>query len=757
MMTTMRRRLARGFLLVVASFSSACTTTDHVAGLPRLLNALTVRSITATDLGILPGHVGGSALDVNRSGQAVGVSFISISLKGLGPPQPVLWDASGPVALAENGGQALAVNDAGVVVGYVGSNAMLWGNGVPLEVFSDRFTVAMDVAMDGRVVGTMGSPSGPELATAAFWQTGRISKLELPLGSDYVYEVHINDAGQIIAGVWNAKDKSVRSFLIDANGATDLGSLGGPATWAHAINATGQIVGTSLTAKGEAHAFLWEGGQMRDLGGLGGSWSHAWGINSHGEVVGESALPGDLEWHAVAWVNHELNDLGALASYPNGAAHAINDVGQAVGSSYALGKCEPTQVVDRGPPLLPGPACYGAPRPTMWTLELANTASGSDITVTPVDATTGQPSPVGVTFSEVTGSGTTTVQSGTVGGGGGPPAPGNFRLGSPPTYYDIQTTASVTPPITVCITWTEGTYNNERKLRLLHQLADHSWPDVTLPGYPDTQNNKICGDVTSLSPFLVAEQNVAPVVSALTLPGPLTPLGTAVGVSASFTDENPGDVHSANIDWDDGSSSAGAVSESHGTGTVAGSHLYAAAGVYTVTVTVRDGDLSASLSSALSVPAYVVVYDPSAGFATGGGWITSPAGAYAPNPALGGKASFGFVAKYLKGATNPTGNTEFQFQEGNLAFQSTSYQWLVVAGAKAQFKGDGAINGGTTVYGFLLTAIDGQLYGGGGADRFRLKIWDKSTDAVIYDNQRGAAEDGDAATLLGGGSIVIHK
>ena len=128
MMTTMRRRLARGFLLVVASFSSACTTTDHVAGLPRLLNALTVRSITATDLGILPGHVGGSALDVNRSGQAVGVSFISISLKGLGPPQPVLWDASGPVALAENGGQALAVNDAGVVVGYVGSNAMLWGN-----------------------------------------------------------------------------------------------------------------------------------------------------------------------------------------------------------------------------------------------------------------------------------------------------------------------------------------------------------------------------------------------------------------------------------------------------------------------------------------------------------------------------------------------------------------------------------------------------------------------------------------------------
>src|SRR5205814_8085339 len=121
--------------------------------------------------------------------------------------------------------------------------------------------------------------------------------------------------------------------------------------------------GTGLTDKGEAQAFLWEGGQMRDLGGLGGSWSHAWGINSHGEVVGESALPGDLEWHAVAWVNHELNDLGALASYPNGAAHAINDVGQPVGSSYAAVTCDPVLVVDSLRPRTM-PACCGAARTT---------------------------------------------------------------------------------------------------------------------------------------------------------------------------------------------------------------------------------------------------------------------------------------------------------------------------------------------------------------------------------------------------------
>ena len=250
-------------------------------------------------------------------------------------------------------------------------------------------------------------------------------------------------------------------------------------------------------------------------------------------------------------------------------------------------------------------------------------------------------------------------------------------------------------------------------------------------------------------PVRITISNVPPSLGPLAGPIQPQPIGTTVTVSAPYTDLGSADTHSTAIEWGDGTA-AGVASSNIATGT----HIYSAAGVYTVHMTVTDDDGGVSNQAVFQ---YVIVYDPSAGFATGGGWITSPAGAYAPNPALAGKASFGFVAKYPKCATNPSGNTEFQFQEDNLAFQSTSYHWLVVGGAKAQFKGEGAINGGATVYGFLLTAIDGQLNGGGGADRFRLKIWDKTTDAVIYDNQRGAAEDGDAATVLGGGSIVIHK
>jgi len=158
--------------------------------------------------------------------------------------------------------------------------------------------------------------------------------------------------------------------------------------------------------------------------------------------------------------------------------------------------------------------------------------------------------------------------------------------------------------------------------------------------------------------------------------------------------------------------------------------------------------------------AYVIVYDPSAGFVTGGGSIASPAGAYRADLALSGNATFGFVSRYKKGANVPDGQTEFKFHVANFNFNSTSYEWLVVAGRKAQYKGTGTINGAGN-YGFLLTATDGDLKNGGdGIDKFRIKIWNMNAgDAIVYDNAFGASEDIDSANpqALTGGSIVIHN
>lgn len=77
-----------------------------------------------------------------------------------------------------------------------------------------------------------------------------------------------------------------------------------------------------------------------------------------------------------------------------------------------------------------------------------------------------------------------------------------------------------------------------------------------------------------------------------------------------------------------------------------------------------------------------------------------------------------------------------------------------VAGARAQYKGIGTINGQGS-FGFMLTAIDGQQIGGGGVDKFRIKIWNIETGVTIYDNQLGDSDDATPSTALGGGSIVI--
>lgn len=150
---------------------------------------------------------------------------------------------------------------------------------------------------------------------------------------------------------------------------------------------------------------------------------------------------------------------------------------------------------------------------------------------------------------------------------------------------------------------------------------------------------------------------------------------------------------------------------------------------------------------------YAVFFDPSAGFVTGSGWINSKEGAFVASKGKSGKANFGFVSKYEKGKTVPTGNTEFQFQAADMTFKSTAYEYLVIGGAKAQYKGAGTING-TGDYGFMLTAIDDD--GSGPADKFRIRIWDKAAGLTVYDNQAGDPDDAEPTTVIGGGAIVIH-
>jgi uncharacterized delta-60 repeat protein len=262
--------------------------------------------------------------------------------------------------------------------------------------------------------------------------------------------------------------------------------------------------------------------------------------------------------------------------------------------------------------------------------------------------------------------------------------------------------------------------------------------------------------LSAMCSFTITIENPPPEASVTGPPsGAVFPVGTLVTLAGTCTD-NAGDMHTAT--WIcDGTPVAGEMNEL--TGEVTATVAFTMPGVYQVALTITDvcGN-SVTVTSVDDGPAMVVIYDPNGGFVTGGGWITSPPGAYPADPALTGKASFGFVSKYQKGATAPSGQTEFLFRVANFNFHSLVYEWLVVAGPKAQYKGTGTVNGAGE-YGFLLTATDGQVLGGGDQDKFRIKIWDKAANLVVYDNVLGASDDVDNANpqVIGGGSIVIHK
>jgi hypothetical protein len=251
----------------------------------------------------------------------------------------------------------------------------------------------------------------------------------------------------------------------------------------------------------------------------------------------------------------------------------------------------------------------------------------------------------------------------------------------------------------------------------------------------------------------VSVLNVAPALGPVALPPDPVLVGTPVSVSAAFTDPGTADTHVGLVDWDLAAGfepAAPGVDQS--AKTVAATAMLGA-GMYAVTLGVRDDDGGEDTRAA---SAYVVVYDPAAGFVTGGGWIHAPAGAYDPDPSAAGKATFGLVTRYEPGAPVPGGNLEFHFGAGSLHFKSTGYQWLVVAGARATFQGEGTLNGAGG-FGFLVTVVDGGKPAVDGTDAFRIKIWQLADGEVVFDNRRGESDDSGATTEMGGGSVVIHR
>ena len=98
----------------------------------------------------------------------------------------------------------------------------------------------------------------------------------------------INDSGQIVG------NRGGHAAMWSGAAAIDLGTLGGVSSAAFGINASGQVVGSSLTTANEYHAVMWNSNSTTpiDLGTLGGSSSRGFAINIYGDVVGMAFTAG---------------------------------------------------------------------------------------------------------------------------------------------------------------------------------------------------------------------------------------------------------------------------------------------------------------------------------------------------------------------------------------------------------------------------------------------------------------------------------
>ena len=642
----------------------------------------------------------------------------------------------------------------------------------------------------GLVVGIAGVPNGAVHAFAANRADGMVDLGTL--GGPWSYADAVNASNQVVGHTYLVDtSKGSRAFIwTKAGGMKDLGTFGGTSTSFNAllINDAGLVAGSwdPTGYNGEMRTFVWtEAGGLADIGTLGGKLTVPWYMSSAGHVVGIGRVaPDAYPYHAYLWSKATgIIDLGVLPGGQWSQPTAVNANGEVVGISYmddgthrgfywsastgmidigTIGQphATPYWIFDDGRVFGYSEARYAYLFSSwVWTKSGGMVDMGSfggGITIP--RGVTKQGKVVGESyfdpdvflnrrhaFSWTAGGGL--VDLGTLGGG-----------------YSIAEAVNDSDQI---VGFSGGTGDGSLRafisdggapVDLATLLANKPAGFELLDAYMIANEGAIVA-ASNVGPVLLSPHvatPVAAVVAPIVANDPVA-VGATLSARANFTDADTADTHTAQFAWGDGTAAtAASVTEGGGSGSAAGTHIYAAAGVYPVTLAVTD-----SGGKTGTVTANVAVYDASAGFVTGNGWIVSPPGAFKADPSLAGRAMFGFVAKYQKGAKVPTGTTQFRFTSADLDFASDQYEWLVVSGARAQFKGAGTLNG-VANHKFLLTAVDGQVAGGGGTDRFRIRIWRHDdaagTDVLIYDNQLSSSGEGTTSegTAIGAGSIVVH-
>ena len=306
--------------------------------------------------------VGAQVQSAAEAAMTAGAAITSASAGGEPAPRYELVDLG---ADNETYSDAYAVSEAGVVVGTTGSEttngrgvgfAYDAGAGRRVEIGSApyRRSVAVGISPGGAIAALgFNRRNRPQ---AFVWQgeTQKTPRTFLWPLSGYRYSQASGINGRVMVGaVHGLSENGVvpsRAFSFAGETMNDLGTLGGPSSWAYGVNPNGLVVGKADIERGnnagETHAFALQTGPngaaaepMRDLGTLaGGRNSRAQAVSGSGAVVGFSEVKTGaakrIGVHAfLAAAGEPMRDLGTLGQRNRSAAYGINDNGLIVGAA----------------------------------------------------------------------------------------------------------------------------------------------------------------------------------------------------------------------------------------------------------------------------------------------------------------------------------------------------------------------------------------------------------------------------------------
>jgi len=361
-------RLARSPLLLLLALGAACSSDAATSPMESTLTpAVAVRALTgATSVEVLtevtPGlPIRADARGLNASGQVTGSQLGLTQRSGdFTPYRSTPGSAAAALSGCCNTQWGADINDAGIVVGTAQSGLVEGRRGfvaagpsmltLPILPGGDAELSAGAVAINdaGQIVGYSPGAAGRR---AVLWSASGVIQDLGTLGGSTSEAIDINASGLVIGKSLIAGDAETHFFLWSVeSGMQDLSARLGPITSVVEINDAGQIIGTHTTPGGESHAFLYTlGSGVRDLGTLGGTTSAPTGLNDAGQVVGSSTLA-DGSTHAFLWTPTDgMDDITIVSGIRS--VRRLNDRLQTLGGPVAAPTSSP-EFSTTGDPLL---------------------------------------------------------------------------------------------------------------------------------------------------------------------------------------------------------------------------------------------------------------------------------------------------------------------------------------------------------------------------------------------------------------------